>query len=98
MVDECLQSPPVGIEEAVPGEKVVIDHLAGQAALEVEDDGDVQRLAHGATDERALVQVGVDDMWALAAGLAQYGGSQQGIEGDFVARRSDLDSLPPGNG
>jgi len=75
-VDPSLQAAQWWQQGRACAEKAVIQHLFGQTALIVEDQRRAQSAAQQRAQQRAFVQVGVDQV-RTATGEAQRGGGQQ---------------------
>ncbi len=96
--DPLLDEAGEPIGRAIGRDKAVVDHLAGQAALEVEHQRHAEGAGHRHGDPGALVQVGVDDVRAVAAGHLHRARHQQHIQVELVPRRPRRALAVPGDG
>ena len=69
---------------------MVVNHLGRKSALKIEDERLVEDARGKRADERAFVQVGVDEVGFVAADDAQDAGGEEHVESDFVARGADF--------
>ncbi len=62
----------------------MIDHLFGQAALKIEDDGGPEDAPQDQADQCALMQMGVNHVVPLAGEQIERLEAQETVKGDFV--------------
>src|SRR5207244_10603909 len=62
------------------GEGPVVGQLAGQAALEIGDERTPSPAGEGGSDDRAFVQMTVDDVGPEAAGRAEGGHEEEEVQ------------------
>ena len=96
--DALFQPPPPIVAGCIGLDEAVIHHLGGQTALEIEDQRHAQQPRQHAADERALVQVSMDQVGTPAQGFPQRPRREQHIESDFVPRGADFVIGAPGRG
>lgn len=75
----------------------MIGHFPREAALIIEKQGGVMGGARHLADQRALMEVRVDNVRLQAAHLSQDDREERGVEIEFVPRRADNDPLAPRN-
>jgi len=64
-------------------DETMIQHLAGETALEVKDHRPVQQCADYDSDQGAFVEIGVDQVWPEAQCSDQRRGGQHRIQGQL---------------
>ncbi len=96
-VDEALQAGEGHIEGAGLADEAVVEHLAGHAALIVEDERGIEQLLEGQADRRGLVGVGVNDIGAQLEGDAQGAPAEADVQVELVARRAHHGAFDPGD-
>ena len=84
---ESLDESPAG----------VIGDLAGEAALEIGDQGRASRAADELPDEHPFVQMRMDDVRAEAGGGLEAGHDQEAVDVELVRRRAGREFLVPGD-
>ncbi|MFN8515237.1 MAG: hypothetical protein U0232_26300 [Thermomicrobiales bacterium] len=91
-----LQQRGRAIEQAVAPQEAVIHHLGGEAALIVEDERAAQESGERTADQRAFVQMGVDEVGAEGERGADGARGERDIEVELVARGADDGALDAG--
>ena len=75
----------------------MIDHLAGQAALEIEHYGQAEDATQRQPDQRAFVKMRVDDIKAAGGQEPQCFQAKQHVKNNLVAARPHLPIPSPGD-
>jgi len=75
----------------------VVEHFGGHASLVVEYEGETAQLADGPAEERAFVDVGVNDVGLEVDDGALHGGGEGEVEIKLVTGGADHDASLPGD-
>ena len=89
-VQPALDQVEGAVQRSLAREEAVVDHFIGHAALKVEHHWHAKQIRQQSTDQRALVDVAVDEIWPESHCRRRRPQEQHHVQDRLAARRTDL--------